>query len=245
MQSGMSKYADVKNNPISCTAGQDDDSVDDLMRVSHNLVPALLLATDSLTEKQAKRWGNAWKLDNHVNSIFHSRLGRWKREALQKAASHPKKRVTCPLCEAVGVSRTFRSVNLLVQHVRKATVNAQHEELKVEDGWYDDDFIRQSLNITRRKVRLRQEGKRRNTIDAAGHRISIEMELEVGISVEGRPSIIRGCVHEYTQPPMSFMTSILDLPPPPRLLCGRTISVACCLAPLTMLSLSSQLCRNG
>lgn len=212
MHNTMSQHTDVKNNPIPCTLCQEDDTVDDVMKVRHNLVLALVCNTDSLTAKQAKRWDDTWKLDNHVHSMFHSRLGRWKREAVQKAASHPEKRLTCPLCEAVDISHTSKSVNQLVRHVRNDTVNAQHERLRVEGGWYDDDFVREWSNVTRRKADLREQKKRRGAIDTAGHRFSSDVELEAGIRMEGRPGVILGGVHEDIQHPNVPTANVLERP---------------------------------
>ncbi|KAH7024844.1 uncharacterized protein B0I36DRAFT_387286 [Microdochium trichocladiopsis] len=194
MNNTMSQYENMKHNPIPCPLCQEDETIDDGLK--------------------GKLYNRKDILDGHMHSITHSRLGRWKREALQKAASHPEGRVTCPLCEAVGLTRTYEKINLLVRHVRYDTVNAQHEDLKVQGGWYDNDFVREMSDLTRHKAERRQQKKRRDSITAAGHRYSSDVALSAGIPVENRPSLVRGGPHEYKQPANTFMTSVMDIPMP-------------------------------
>jgi hypothetical protein len=95
-------------------------------------------ANSVLPSTQTRKWPYADKLKNHINSAFHSDLGRFKRFAHNRAEAHPKKLFVCPYCEELAADdEPVRGVELyksLEKHIRLSTAEKDgpaHDEMKV------------------------------------------------------------------------------------------------------------------
>ncbi|KAJ0164326.1 hypothetical protein CTA2_1248 [Colletotrichum tanaceti] len=156
---------------VICPHCQDDDTVDD--------------------EKKSKTY-TVGNLRGHVASDFHTRYKQWQRRALN---NRDGRYLYCQYCVRVhpeGDSEAFQQLKQLTRHIRRSTANriagasdwttpelsAEHEELKRQDGWYDEDWaVNLSLNVqlgTSRRAKIalaarKTQVKKQPPVPVTGH----------------------------------------------------------------------------
>ena len=104
------------------------------------------------TNDKTKEWADQAKLQEHMSSEKHSRFTTWERKM---RAEHAIGGVTndwkCPYCP--DDAKTLSTFNELVHHIKTSdasSTSAEHEQLKADDGWLDDDWMGTKLTASQR-----------------------------------------------------------------------------------------------
>lgn len=134
------------------------------------------------------RWRNKSKLDNHLSGSFHSGYATWARRVRQ--SQDPNTKVKCPYCPEDHDG--FHNVPTLTRHIEKSTeesTSQEHEDLKRQDGWFEDDFRGAVSKWTRSERRIRAERR----LSALGFEDNAERkELMQAVRHPKIPGIMKG-----------------------------------------------------
>ncbi|KAK2034950.1 hypothetical protein LX32DRAFT_307459 [Colletotrichum zoysiae] len=210
---------------LSCSYCQDDETVDD--------------------DKKSKTY-TAGHLRAHVASDFHTRYKQWQRRAI---ISRDGRDFYCPYCIKVhpdGDSEAFPQLRVLLQHIRRSDskhiasacdwttpeLSLRHEELKRQDGWYDEDWAanlsldvqegttRQAkVTVALRKMRVKKlppvpvAGHPGFLWTTPGHQLKTELEPRSGITFGPEPGT-EDWTPSMSTAGVSIGTGVIAAPPP-------------------------------
>lgn len=136
-----------------------------------------------------------------MDTKVHSPVARWKRRQVLISKSHPQKRLVCPYCQAAKKEEyTYAGMKELLRHVVDSTEKywgTEHDGLKREDGFYDDDFMG---HLSEKAAKDRAVlGKR--TLEAAGIHFSEHPELPGPVPHPTLPGVVLGDFQPRGVPP--------------------------------------------
>jgi len=104
---------------------------------------------------KTKEWADQAKLQEHMSSEKHSRFATWERKM---KGEHAMGGVTndwkCPYCP--DEAETLSTFSELVHHIEMSeasSTSAEHEQLKADDGWLDDDWMGTELTASSKRNR--------------------------------------------------------------------------------------------
>lgn len=145
---------------------------------------------------QTKEYGQADKLDAHLSGHFHHPVSKWKRRA-EINNQRDNGRYICLYCHDSNLptGKGFRSVPELMRHIvdsSRSTTNQHHDELKANEGWYDDMFA-SALNLgpTARSMEKYMARGARNLLNIGGD-TSPKRQLLHPEPYRNSDSIVRG-----------------------------------------------------
>lgn len=175
----------------------------------------LCLADDTISQiKKDIKWPSQVALESHMASKDHSKYAKWSRKQTlkQQAASDGKWR--CPYCPS-SKSTGYSKLSGLQSHVdssNAARSGDRHDELKSQDGWYDEDF-----KWTMSAVAQNQKDRKakRKLVDVVGIEYAPYPALDAPIPDAQYPGLVRGSF--VTSADMADLSggTLHDMPPAP------------------------------
>ncbi|KAK5138098.1 hypothetical protein LTR08_004792 [Meristemomyces frigidus] len=181
----MSRHLPWSRQDRRCLVCQDDDTVTD--------------------EQQAHEYTNADKLDAHLTGHFHHPVTKWRRK-VETETKDENGQFQCPYCTSAGLADVpgFKTFRKMMKHMFESSPTSssdEHDMLKAEDGWYDEDFA-DALNLgsTERSTQLKSAAGTKKLIESGIIDTTPYRQLLVPEPYQHSDNIVRG---SYPPAPLS------------------------------------------
>ncbi|KAK5083428.1 hypothetical protein LTS08_003621 [Lithohypha guttulata] len=202
LENPMSEHEDIKNNPKHCPKCESDDTISD--------------------ELKNKTYNNPSHLRDHMESYVHTPKARWVR---RYEAYYANDDIVCPYCATTrsedGEVQIYSDMKSLMRHIERSSTAKQgeeHDRLKEEDGWYNEDFG-QFVTPRKKSRDMQEKRKRRSSVQLeTGVQYSAIQELFAPRPHAALPGIVLGDSKQYTRHgtttvPRSELGKPLIIPP--------------------------------